>query len=60
MSKRNYYRLNQDPWKDEVYKPEMTAEERHYLSPAETYKRILEDRKNVEQQKNSNSKTQRQ
>ena len=57
MSKRNYYRLNQDPWKDEVYKPEMTAEERHYLSPADTYKRILEDRKNVEQQKNSNSKT---
>ena len=48
MSKRNYYRLNQDPWNDEVYKPEMTAEERHYLSPAETYKRILEARKKAE------------
>ena len=47
MSKRNYYRLNQDPWKDEVYKPTMTAEERRHLSPAETYKRILEDRKKV-------------
>ena len=21
MSKRNYYRLNQDPWNDEIYKP---------------------------------------
>ena len=21
MVKRNYYRLNQDPWKDEIYKP---------------------------------------
>ena len=48
MSKRNYYRLSQDPWKDEVYKPTMTAEERHHLSPAETYKRILEARKKLE------------
>ncbi len=44
MSKRNYYRLNQDPWNDEVYKPEMTAEELNYLSPTETYKRIKEKR----------------
>ena len=21
MGKRNYYRLNQDPWNDEIYKP---------------------------------------
>ena len=21
MSKRNYYRFNQDPWNDEIYKP---------------------------------------
>jgi len=47
----------QDPWNDEVYKSEMTVEERRYLKPAETYKRILEDRKNVKQQENSNSKT---
>jgi hypothetical protein len=45
MSKRNYHRFHQDPWKDEVYKPTMTAKERHHLSPAETYKRILEARK---------------
>jgi hypothetical protein len=57
MVKRNYYRLMQDPWNDEVYKSEMTVEERRYLKPAETYKRILEDRKNVKQQENSNSKT---
>jgi len=57
MNKRNYYRLMQDPWNDEVYKSEMTVEERHYLSPAETYKRILESRENDKQQKNSNSKT---
>ena len=57
MSKRNYYRLNQDPWKDEIYKPAITAKERHHLSPAETYKRILESRENDKQQKNSNSKT---
>jgi len=57
MSKRNYYRLNQDPWKDEIYKPTITAKERHHLSPAETYKRILESRENDKQQKNSNSKT---
>ena len=57
MVKRNYYRLNQDPWNDEVYQPVMTDNERRYLSSAETYKRILQDRKNVKQQKNSNSKT---
>ena len=57
MNKRNYYRLMQDPWNDEVYQPAMTDNERRYLSSAETYKRILQDRKNVEQQKNSNSKT---
>ena len=57
MNKRNYYRLMQDPWNDEVYQPVMTDNERRYLSSAETYKRILQDRKNVEQQKNSNSKT---
>jgi hypothetical protein len=57
MVKRNYYRLMQDPWNDEVHQPVMTDYERHYLSSTETYKRILQDRKNVEQQKNSNSKT---
>ena len=57
MVKRNYYRLMQAPWNDEVYQPAMTDNERRYLSSAETYKRILQDRKNVEQQKNSNSKT---
>ena len=57
MVKRNYYRLNQDPWNDEVHQPVMTDNERRYLSSAETYKRILQDRKNVKQQKNSNSKT---
>ena len=57
MVKRNYYRLMQDPWNDEVYQPAMTDNERRYLSSSETYKRILQDRKNVEQQKNSNSKT---
>ena len=57
MNKRNYYRLMQDPWNDEVYQPVMTDNERRYLSSAETYKRILQDRKNVKQQKNSNSKT---
>jgi hypothetical protein len=45
MSKRNYYRLMQDPYNDEVYQPVMTDNERRYLSSAETYKRILEDRK---------------
>ena len=45
MNKRNYYRLMQDPWNDEVYQPAMTDNERHYLSSAETYKRILQDRK---------------
>ena len=48
MSKRNYYRLNQDPWNDEVHQPVMTDNERHYLSSAETYKRILEARKKAE------------
>ena len=57
MVKRNYYRLMQDPWNDEVHQPVMTDNERRYLQPAETYKRILEDRKNVKQQENSNSKT---
>ena len=57
MNKRNYYRLMQDPWNDEVHQPVMTDNQRRYLSSAETYKRILQDRKNVEQQKNSNSKT---
>ena len=57
MNKRNYYRLMQDPWNDEVHQPVMTDNERHYLSSAETYKRILQDRKNDKQQKNSNSKT---
>ena len=57
MVKRNYYRLMQDPWNDEVYQPVMTDNERIYLSSAETYKRILESRENDKQQKNSNSKT---
>jgi len=59
MVKRNYYRLMQDPWNDEVHQPVMTDNERHYLSSAETYKRILESRENDKQQKNSNSNAQR-
>ena len=51
MSKRNYYRFNQDPWNDEIWKP--VEKRRDMENDAAIYKRW---RKEQEQKKSEKTK----